>query len=164
MAKRVLLESRETIQEDAEDRMAAQRQRYDRYGALIDKAYVDKLEGRIDEYFFQDNRREWEAERMDIMQPLARADSGNLDLGVQAPELSDYTYDLHYHGEPHEQRLLLDLLCSNSEMGDGQLEDELRKPFCFLRNLAEEARNDKTPLTEIKGVRPIWWAILDLNQ
>jgi hypothetical protein len=38
----VLLESRETIKEDAEARMAAQRQRqrqrYDRYGALIDKA------------------------------------------------------------------------------------------------------------------------------
>ena len=31
----------------------------------------------------------------------------------------------------HEERLLLDLLCSNSEMGDGQLEDELRKSFFF---------------------------------
>ena len=49
-------------------------------------------------------------------------------------------------------------------MGGGKLNFELRKPSCYLRNLAEEVRNDKTPLTEIKGVRPKWWAILDLNQ
>ena len=167
VAKRVLLESRETIKEDAAARMAAQRQRYDRYGALIDKAYVDKLEGRIDEAFFQDKRREWEAERtaaMDLMQRLARADSGNLDLGVQILELSDQAFDLYYQREPHDQRLLLDLLCSNSELGGGQLKVELRKPFCFLRNLAQEARNETAPSGDSEGGRPIWWAILDSNQ
>ena len=83
---------------------------------------------------------------------------------MQVLELSDQAYDLYCQRQPHEQRLLFDLLCSNSEMGGGQLKVELRKPFCFLRNLAQEVRNDETPLTEIKGVRPIWWAILDSNQ
>ena len=45
--------------------------------------------------------------------------------------LTDCAYDLYSQREPHEERLLLDLLCSNSEMGDGQLEDELRKSFFF---------------------------------
>ena len=164
IAKRVLLESRETIKEDAAARMAAQRQRYDRYGALIDKAYVDKLEGRITEDFFQDKRREWEAERtaaMDLMQRLARADRDNLDLGIQVLELSDQAYDLYSQRTPHEQRLLLDLLCSNSEVGGGQLEVGLRKPFCYLRNMAQEARNETAPSRDSEGGRPMWWAILD---
>ena len=46
-------------------------------------------------------------------------------------------------------------------MGDGQLEDELRKSFFFGGIWHKNSRNDKTPLTEIKGVRPMWWAILD---
>ena len=101
---------------------------------------------------------------MDIMQRLAREDSCNLGLGVQAHELSDQTFDLHCQRQPHEQRLLLDLLCSNSEMGGGQLEVELCKPCCFLRNLAQETRNEAAPSRETEGGRPIWWAILDLNQ
>jgi hypothetical protein len=98
------------------------------------------------------------------MQRLARADSGNLDLGVQVLELSDHSFDLHSQREPHEQRLLLDLLCSNSVLGGGQHKVELRKPFCFLRNLAEEARNETTPSGGAEGGRSIWWAILDSNQ
>jgi hypothetical protein len=95
------------------------------------------------------------------MQRLARADRDNLDLGIQVLELTDQAYDLYSQPTPHEQRLLLDLLCSNSVLGGGKLKVELRKPFCFLRNLAQEARNESTPTTEIEGVRPIWWAILD---
>ena len=60
----------------------------------------------------------------------ARADSGNLVLGVQRLELSDQVYDLYSQREPHEQRLLLELLCSNSEMGGGQLKVELCRFFC----------------------------------
>lgn len=167
LATRVLLESRETIKEDVEARLAAARKRYDRYGALIDKAYVDKLEGRIDEAFFQAKRQEWEGERADalaIMERLDRADRDNIDLGIQLIELADQAYDLYSQRTPHEQRLLLDLLCSNSELGGGELKVALRKPFCYLRNLAQEARNEGTPSTEIEGVRPKWWAVLDLNQ
>ena len=97
------------------------------------------------------------------MERLDRANRGEVEQSLQLLELANEVYDLYSQREPHEQRLLLDLLCSNSEMGGGKLKVELRKPFCYLRNLAEEARNDKTPLTEIKGVRPIWWALLDLN-
>ena len=167
LAKRVLLESRETIKEDAEARMVAQRQRYDRFSALIDKAYVDKLEGHIDEDFFQRKRQEWEAERaeaMAMMQRLDRADRDNIDLGIQVLELADQAYDLYSRRTPHQQRILLDLLCSNSEIGDGKLKVELRKPFCYLRNLAQEARNDRAPSGESEGARPVWWAILDSNQ
>jgi site-specific DNA recombinase len=167
LAKQELLGSREAIKQDAEARMAVQRQRYDRFSTLIDKAYVDKLEGRIDEAFFQSKRQEWEAERsaaMEIMRRLARADHDNLDLAIQVLELSDQAYDLYSQRSPHDQRLLLDLLCSNSEMGGGKLKVQLRKPFCYLRNFAEEARNEKAPSTEIEGAPPIWWAILDLNQ
>ena len=95
---------------------------------------------------------------------LARADRDNLDLGVQLLELSDQAYDLYSHRTPHEQRILLDLLCSNSEMGGGQLKVELRKPLCYRRNLGEAIANETTPSGDSEGGRPIWWAILDSNQ
>ncbi len=98
------------------------------------------------------------------MQRLARADRDNLDLGIQVLELTDQAYDLYSQPTPHEQRLLLDLLCSNSVLGGGQLKVELRKPFCYLGNLGEAVANETTPSGDTEGGRPIWWAILDLNQ
>ena len=167
LTKGELIASREAIKEDMGRRLSAARASYDRFGSLIDKAYVDKLEGRVDEDFFQRKRQEWEEERakaLELMERLDRADRGNIDLAIKLLELSDQAYDLYNQRAPHQQRELLDLLCSNSELGGGELKVELRKPFCHLRNLAQEARNEEAPSTEIEEAPPKWWAILDLNQ
>ena len=118
----------------------------------------------MDEAFFQRRRLEWDAERaeaLELIRRLDRADRGNLDLGVQVLELADEAYDLYSRQEPHEQRVLLDLLCSNCEIGGGKFKVEPRKPFCYLRNPVQEARDDKAPSEGSEGARPAWWALLD---
>ncbi len=167
LAREVLLDSRKSIKADAEARQQAARLRYDRLTHLIDKAYEDKLEGRVDEEFFQRRREEWDRERtalVETMQRLNKADRENLDLAVQVLEIGNRAYELYNEASVTEKRQLLDLLCSNCEMGNGRLMINLRDPWNKQRSLAEAMRNEETPLTEIKGVRSEWWAILDLNQ
>lgn len=144
--------------------MEAARNRYDRLTGLIDKAYEDKLEGAIDEDFFQRQRDKWDTERQTLVQTmerLNRADRANMDLAIQVLELGNRAYDLFCEQSPADKRLMLDLLCSNCEMGGGQLRVALREPRCKQRSLVDAMRNGKAPSTEIEGARPEWWALLD---
>ncbi len=167
LARDVLRDARRSVKEDAEARMVTARARYDRLTNLIDRAYEDKLEGRIDEDLFQRKRAEWDAERgalMETMQRLNKADRENLDLAVQVLEIGNRAFELYNEAPMAERRLLLDLLCSNCELGDGRLYVELRDPWCKQESLAEAFRNEEAPSEGSEGARPIWWAILDLNQ
>jgi hypothetical protein len=74
-----------------------------------DKAYEDKLEGRIGEAFFQRERLEWNtewAEALEEMERLYRADRGDVEQILQLPELVNEAYALYSWLAPHEQRVL----------------------------------------------------------
>ncbi len=167
LARSVLRDARRDIKADGEARLAAARARYDKLTNLIDKAYEDKLEGRVDEDFFQRKREEWETERralLDTMEKLNRADRQSLDLALSVLELGNRAYDLYSRKSGVEKRMLLDLLCSNCEMGGGKLFVELREPWCRQASLAGTLRTRKAAFDESKAACPEWWAILDLNQ
>ncbi|MBN2797630.1 MAG: recombinase zinc beta ribbon domain-containing protein [Deltaproteobacteria bacterium] len=65
--KRTLRESRARIEDDVRARVAAAQERIERLGRLIDKAYEDKLEGRIEDHFFMQNRMKWEKQRTEAV-------------------------------------------------------------------------------------------------
>jgi site-specific DNA recombinase len=167
LAREVLLDARRDIKSEAEARMQAARARYDRLTGLIDKAYEDKLEGAIDDEFFQRQRDKWDTERRDLVETMARlnrADRSSMDLAIQVLELGNRAYELYCQASASEKRQLLELLCSNCEMGGGKLRVSLREPWSKQRSLVDAMPKEETLLDESRRACPVWWAILDLNQ
>ncbi len=167
VAASALKASRHDVRADLDARMAAARERYDRVGRLIDKAYEDKLEGRVSADFFFRKREEWETQRaaaLEEMERLSNVDKADLDLGLALLELGKEAYDRYIRLTHEQQRALLDLVLLNSTLTGGRLEVTWREPFSFLVNLAEASDAGSPPTTEIEGGHPKWWAILDLNQ
>ena len=167
LAREVLLDARRDIKSDAEARLKAARARYDRLTNLIDKAYEDKLDGSVDEDFFQRQRAQWDTERrtlLETMTRLNRADRSSMDLAVQVLELGDRAHSLYSQASAFEKRQLLELLCSNCEMGGGVLRVSLREPWSKQRSLVDAMPKEKALLDESRRACPEWWAILDLNQ
>ena len=110
----------------AEARLKAARARYDRLTNLIDKAYEDKLDGSVDEDFFQRQRdTEWRV-LVETMARLNRADRSSMDLAVQVLELGDRPHSLYSQALTVEKHPLLGLACLNREMGGGKLRVALR--------------------------------------
>jgi site-specific DNA recombinase len=110
-------------------------QRIDRLGRLIDKAYEDKLEGRVDEAFFNEKRVEWEEGRIEAareVERLTRASAASLDAGIRVFELANSAHDQLSEREPLEQRDLLKFLFSNLTITEGALSVIWREPFNLL--------------------------------
>ncbi|MCK6530599.1 recombinase family protein [Myxococcota bacterium] len=166
VAVKALKDSRRDIRKETEARMAEARARYDRLGRLIDAAYEDKLEGRIDADFFARKRAEWDTQRADAQREMARlerADQGSIDLGLRVFELANRAYDLYIRREPAQQRQIVEIVLSNCSLAGGKLTGTYRKPFDLLAELAVPPENDEGPPGGGPSEHSGWWAILDSN-
>ena len=101
---------------------------------------------------------------VETMARLNRADRSSMDLAIQVLELGDRAYSLYSQASAFEKRQLLELLCSNCEMGGGVLRMSLREPWSKQRSLVDAMPKEKALLDESRRAHPIWWAIQDLNQ
>ncbi len=161
-----LKHSHRDIAAETARRMAEARARFDRLGRLIDAAYEDKLEGRIDMAYFNQKRVEWERERSETqreMDRITRASAKNMDLAIAMFELATSAYDLLSRREPTEMRPLLEILLSNSELAEGRLTVTFRKPFSFLANWREDPPTEETPPGATGGARSEWSGREDSN-
>ena len=139
-----LRDSRRDIEVDVRARLQAAQARLERVTRLINAAYEDKLEGRIDDAFFNTKRAEWETQRAaaaDEIQRLTHASAKCLDTAIHVFELANRAYDLLISREPREQRRLLEVLLSNSVLAEGMLEVTFQTPFDLLVLPADEPEN-----------------------
>ncbi len=161
-----LRDSRRDIDTDLRVRASAAQARAERLGKLIAAAYEDKLEGRIDDAFFQGKRADWERQRFDALEEakrLATVDAKSMDVGIQVFELANRAYDLMIQRSAVEQRQLLEVLVSNCTLGEGRLTMEWRKPFDVLVQSEEAAPlgiDESDPKT---GGPPEWWRRRESN-
>jgi site-specific DNA recombinase len=156
---KALRDSRRDIAAETAESLAAARERVDRFTTLIDRAYEDKLEGKIDAAFFHRKRAEWEEQRAVAMREIERlthASTKSLDMAVQVFELANQAYDLFIEEEPQERRALLEVLLSNCDMAGGVLTPTYRKPFNLLVELAKSTTENGPPPGDSEGGRPIW--------
>ena len=162
----VLKSSRRDVAAETERRLAEARARYDRLGRLIDGAYEDKLEGRIDLVFFNAKRTEWEGQRSEAqreMERLAQASARNMDMAIAVFELSNSAYDLLSRREPLKQRRLLEILLSNSELAAGELTVTFRKPFSYLASWRDDPDEQDPSGGDSGGARSEWSGRRDSN-
>jgi DNA invertase Pin-like site-specific DNA recombinase len=123
----------------------------------VDAMYMDKVDGRIGNAFFDAKAAETRAAQAAIMRDLAAHQTANrsyIEEGVQLLELAQHAHVLFESQPPVEKRKLLDFVLSNCTWKGGELAAKYRQPFDALAvaaaserqrvggGMAETARND----------------------
>ena len=140
-------------------RMADAQARVERFGRLIDKAYEDKLEGRVTDEYFHEKRSEWERQRSQAARQIERltgASAKNLDAGLIVLELANSAYSLLSQREPLEQRELLEVLCLNSVLTGKRLTVTWRNPFDLLADRPPGSPSEEAPPGSTGGACSEW--------
>ena len=135
-----LLESEQDKVQFHTEAVKSLQKRYTHLQSLLDRAYEDKLAGKITEEFWERKSREWNAELLDIEHQIKAHRNANLnyyETGAQILELANRAYDLYLQQDRREQRRLLNTILSNCAFYRGTLCPTYRKPFDILAKGAE---------------------------
>jgi len=90
---------------------------HDRLRERIHAMYIDKLDGRIDNAFFERMSNDWRNQQDRCLRQIAwyeSADRAYFDEGIRLLDLAHKSRDLFAKQEPSEQRRLLNFALSNS--------------------------------------------------
>ena len=102
---------------------------------MLDRAYEDKLNGRISDDLWERKSRAWENEFSDIRHRIKAHESANLnyyETGTEILELANRAYSLYLRQDRREQSFLLNQILSNCTFYRGTLCPTYRKPFDIL--------------------------------
>ena len=152
---------------EQEEAIARLRAEYDRLQRRLDAMYVDKLDGRVDDAFFDKMSAEWRAEQSRCLREIDRhqdADKSYMDEGVQILELARSAQRLFEQQEPREKRRLLNFLLSNCSWEDGEVIAAFRQPFDLLAQTTAIAARGEAGNTANSAKSEIWLPGPDSNQ
>jgi len=97
--------------------------------------YIDKLDGKISEEFYEEKARQWQEEQTNILATIQRhqdANSNYFAQGIHILELAQKAYSLYIKQKPAEKRRLLNFVLSNCTLNDGTLCPTYKKPFDLI--------------------------------
>ena len=149
------------------DRMTALQVQYEKLQHRLDVMYEDKLDGRIDQDFYERKSSAWKREQDDILRKIERHQTANrsyLDEGVKLLELAQRAVILYEKQTAQEKRRIINFVCSNSIWKDGRLHANYRQPFDILveNNLAHKKEMASFPMK--KGHFDNWLPSTDSNR
>jgi site-specific DNA recombinase len=138
----VLVELKQSLLTDgrkAEDQKKSERQRLNQRLSQIrqrlDQAYLDKLDGKIDEGFWDRKSVEWRGEEQQVLSALEGLEQASEDRRLDAArilELANVAYSLYVSRKPAEQGQLLKMVLSNCAVDGASLYPTYRKPFDLI--------------------------------
>ena len=108
--------------------------------AKLDRAYDDRLSGRIPDDLWNRKSAELEDELQRVRTEMASHERASRDYeptGVQILELAQSAYSLWVTQKPHEQANLVKTLISNCTLDRGSLTATYVKPFDLFANGAK---------------------------
>ena len=106
-----------------------------RLGDRINAMYFDKLDGRVDDAFFDKTSAQWCEEQNRCLREIERyqsAEQSYMDEGIQILELARNAQKLFERQQPREKRRLLNFILSNCSWVDGEVVATFRQPFDLL--------------------------------
>jgi site-specific DNA recombinase len=101
----------------------------------IEQAYLDKLDGKITEAFWDARSVEWNQEEQQILMALdglERQSPERLLDGVRILELANKAYFLYLKQPPAEKAKLLRIVLSNCKIDAASVDPTYRKPFDLI--------------------------------
>ena len=142
-----LADSQQRSQSDKKQQREKLHQRLSTIRHRIDQIYMDKLDGKVSEEFWQRKTSEWQTEEQQVlmaMQGLEQASSDGLLTAKKALELANKAYFLYVTRNPLEQAKLLKMVLSNCRIDGVSLYPSYRKPFdiIFERAKTKEWRRE----------------------
>jgi site-specific DNA recombinase len=114
--------------ERLKDRLAQVRRR-------IEQAYLDKLDGKISEAFWEAKSSEWTQEEQQILMALQGSEQQSPERildGVRILELANKAYFLYLKQPPIEKAKLLRIVLSNCKIDAVSVDPIYRKPFDLI--------------------------------
>lgn len=101
----------------------------------LDKAYLDKIDGKITESFWLEKSQEWDKRQDEIIEAIElhkKANEEYLDVGILLLKAAHNAYQNFMERNPMEKRELLNFLLSNCTLRAENLEPVYKKPFCWV--------------------------------
>ena len=142
-------ERKELVRRQQDERL---RQRLSSVRYRLDRAYQDKLDGKISEEFWARKSEEWQAKEQQIRSAIQALEPGKPERMRDAfsiLELANKAYFLYLTQSAPEKAKLLKMVVSNCSIDATNLYPTYRKPFdlIFMRAKNEEwrARRDSNP-------------------
>lgn len=133
----------------------------------IDAMYIDKLDGRVSEEFYDRMRAQWRDEQARCASDIERhesADDTYMDEGVELLKLAKDAHRLFEKQSAKEKSRMLNFLLSNCTWANGTLSAEFKQPFDSLAETAMLAEQVKTARQSESGRFEKWLPELDSNQ
>jgi len=133
--KEALLESHTEEKEYHDKQIGSLQGQYTRLQNRLDAMYVDKLDGKISEEFYERKSDEWRKEQEDFREAIEKHEKANVNYlaqGTQILELAKKAYSLYLGQDPTEKRKLLNILLSNCTFDSGNLYPTYNRPFDML--------------------------------
>jgi site-specific DNA recombinase len=126
--------------------------RYKKLGNLIDKAYEDKLESRIEPDYWESKTVLWKGEQEEIsgqIEALRRSNTLFMLEGVKLLEIANSAARLFPMMTMEEKREVLSLVLSNPVIENGTIRYDYKKPFDMFVNVNDlkkwRERGDSNP-------------------
>jgi DNA invertase Pin-like site-specific DNA recombinase len=116
--------------------------RHDQIQARIETMYLDKLDERITQEFFDKHSAAWRREQDGLLrkiQDIQKATPAPLDQAVDMLRLTSRASELFVQQSAAEQRRLLQVIVEKSAWRDGTLRTNLFEPFEILRHSNQES-------------------------
>ena len=107
----------------------------------IEQAYLDKLDSKITEAFWEAKSSEWNQEEQQILMALDGLDRQNPERlldGVRTLELANKAYFLYLKQPPTEKAKLLRIVLSNCKIEAASVDPTYRKPFDLIFQRAKK--------------------------
>ncbi len=126
---------KESHTDEIKHRMAALQAQCDKLARRLDAVYVDKLDGKIDEDFFNRKTSEWKKELNGAQRKMENhrnASWSYIEEGVKLLEVAQRAVILYEKQTDQEKRRVINFLCSNSIWKDGRLHPNYSNRLIFL--------------------------------
>ncbi|MBI3679046.1 MAG: hypothetical protein HY235_01350 [Acidobacteria bacterium] len=138
-----VLDSDRTERASREQAVKRLQARYDQVEARIETMYVDKIEGRITQAFFDKQAEGWRNEQQAVLrkiEEIQKAAPAPVDQAIDTMRLMSQACHLFPQQSAEEQRRLLQTLIEDAHWQDGTLRMTLFEPFQILRHSNQESR------------------------
>jgi DNA invertase Pin-like site-specific DNA recombinase len=137
-----ILESDRTEQAARAEAIKKLRARFDQIEARIETMYMDKLDGRVTQEFFDQTAAGWRQDQDDLLRRIRgieKATPAPLDQAIDMLRLTSRTSELFLQQPASEQRRLLQTVVASASWKNGGLRIALFEPFEILRHSNQES-------------------------
>ncbi len=140
--RKALLNSSKDEQEFRSSQITSLSTRYQNLDSYINRSYQDKLDGKIEPNFWEQKTAEWKNEQAEIqnqLEALRNTNTAYMLEGVKLMEIANRASELFKEASKEEKRQLLNLILSNPQVVNGNIEYHYRKPFDMFVNVTDLA-------------------------